>query len=96
MDSALKYEGRTSNNRADVAIPPTYEGSFTLSTSNAGDPSVERSSVDDPAKKGRKRSIDSKTTSHRLTTGQVYWDEKNAQRGEVIVSSSNGPVVLHL
>ncbi|KAJ7263960.1 hypothetical protein C8J57DRAFT_1183375 [Mycena rebaudengoi] len=88
-DSALDLTARTSNAAVSVTLHEAYEGSFALDTSNAKS-SLRRLNPDE---KGR---VVSCAEHGRGLRGEVYWKKNNAHRGDVRVTTSNGPVVLAL
>jgi hypothetical protein len=103
LDSVLAVEGKTSNNRASMTLPSTYEGSFSVITSN-GPMAVQRVNPDeeDPACgsdkkcKSRSRTIHTTSADKRRIQGKVYWDEQNANRGTVALQTSNAPATVYL
>jgi hypothetical protein len=103
LDSVLTVDAKTSNRVASVALPSTYEGSFEVVTSNAPatfervnpgarDPACER----DETCSGRSRSVRATAAKRSSVAGTAYWDQKNADRGKVSLTSSNGPATLYL
>ncbi|KAK0459312.1 uncharacterized protein EV420DRAFT_1642284 [Desarmillaria tabescens] len=95
VDSKVKLDARTSNAFAEVWLPPTYEGAYSLSTSHM-QPSLLVEEMSDPAGRGRRRTVRQNTVRRGETVGEVYWDERNRGRGTASVRSSNGPVSLKL
>ncbi|KAG7449929.1 uncharacterized protein BT62DRAFT_1049940 [Guyanagaster necrorhizus] len=95
VDSTVIFNARTSNAFAEVGLPPTYEGTFSLSTSHM-QPSLLVEETSDPAWRGRHRTVKQNTVRRGETIGEVYWDERNRVRGTATVRSSNGPVSLKL
>ncbi|KAJ6576462.1 hypothetical protein DFH09DRAFT_914485, partial [Mycena vulgaris] len=97
VDGVLSLEAKTSNSPASVTLPPTYEGGFTLTTSNAG-ADVRRLAPNeqDPAGQGRQRVLEMKKATGSKSAGAVYWDKKHIHRGGVTLKSSNGSVSIHL
>ncbi|KAK0212268.1 hypothetical protein DFS33DRAFT_1280260 [Desarmillaria ectypa] len=95
VDSKVKLDARTSNAFAEVWLPPTYEGTYSLSTSHM-QPSLLVEEKSDPAGRGRRRTVKQNTVRRGETVGEVYWDERNRVRGTASVRSSNGPVSLKL
>nr|GAT51526.1 predicted protein [Mycena chlorophos] len=97
IDATLSLDGKTSNSRANVSLPTTYEGKFSVVTSNAP-ADVQRRNKNEPDPKGAKRTrtLTFDSVSKTRTKGTVHWDKDNANRGDVAVRSSNGPVTLVL
>ncbi|KAF8161732.1 hypothetical protein K438DRAFT_1985516 [Mycena galopus ATCC 62051] len=102
LDSVLTVGAKTSNRQASLTLPSTYEGSFKVSTSHAPS-AVEHVNPNeqDPACEpdgncdSRARTVEWSTV-RRSIAGNVYWDEKNANRGRVSLTSSNGPATLYV
>ncbi|KAK0196019.1 hypothetical protein F5146DRAFT_924767 [Armillaria mellea] len=95
VDSKVKLDARTSNAFGEVWLPPTYEGTYSLSTSHM-QPTLRVGEMSDPAERGRRRTVKQNTVRRGETVGEVYWDEHNRGRGTVLVRSSNGPLSLKL
>ncbi|KAF7289248.1 hypothetical protein MIND_01386300 [Mycena indigotica] len=104
IDGKLKLEARTSNSLAQVALPLTYEGGFSLATSNAATLVQRRGSSErDPkcpdsgeCEGQRSRTVSTRMVRKTSAAGVVHWDAKNAQRGDVSLKTSNGGVTLVL
>ncbi|KAJ7672084.1 hypothetical protein B0H17DRAFT_1084364 [Mycena rosella] len=103
LDSVLNLQAETSNSPGSVTLPLTYEGSLTMHTSNA--PSfiwrVDRIEQDPACKahsdcKGRTRTIGTHMVANGKAEGAVYWERKNANRGNVTLQSSNGAVSFYV
>lgn len=90
VGSALRLRARTSNVRAEVALHGAYEGAFTVATSN-NSPVVKRR---DEADDARRIEYDSVRPHARRVHGHIYSKDGNKERGEVVVTTSNAPVVL--
>ncbi|KAJ7435873.1 hypothetical protein FB451DRAFT_1379206 [Mycena latifolia] len=85
--AALDLSARTSNARAEVTLPDTYEGAFTLHTSNHAPEVVERHKDDG-------RTVEYQSKKNPTVKGWVYAEEKNRDLGRVMVMTSNAPVTL--
>ncbi|KAF5355556.1 hypothetical protein D9758_006308 [Tetrapyrgos nigripes] len=94
-ESSLNLEAKTSNQDATVKVPQTFEGHYTLSTSNAA-PALHRDerSENDPAGEGRARQVVSKSRMKSWMQGNVYWEKEHENRSDVRVRSSNARVTL--
>jgi hypothetical protein len=95
-DSTLTLDARTSLGRATAALHRAFEGRFSAHTS-LGRVSFSTPKVDDPRGESRERIIDDLTWDRRRTSvsGHVRWgDEKEAGKGNVVLSTSNAPVEL--
>ncbi|KAJ7798637.1 hypothetical protein B0H14DRAFT_3492331 [Mycena olivaceomarginata] len=103
LNSAIMVNAKSSNDATSLLLPITYEGTFELSTSNAGilvdqlnpkerDPACGA----DAECKGRNRSLHMTNISKRSATGSVFWDKENENRGKVVVTTSNNPVTVHV
>ncbi|KAF7362448.1 hypothetical protein MVEN_00592400 [Mycena venus] len=103
LNSVLAIDTSTTNSQASLTLPSTYEGGFQVATSNAP-VLVKRVDLNeqDPACdykqncKGRTRSFKTTTVTKRSVTGYVHWDKKNANRGKVSLTSSNGATTLYV
>jgi hypothetical protein len=73
--SSLNLEAKSSNKQVQVKLPDTFEGQFTLSTSNAA-PVLQRNerSERDPAGQGRTRQVVYKSVMKNWRQGNVYWE----------------------
>lgn len=98
VDSVLNFEGHTSNSPARVVAHKTFEGSFFLRSSTWFPVTVDHDdTVEDPAGKGRQRSVQVNKVSRGVTEGTVAWlptEEKEV--GSIVLTSSNSPVHLAL
>jgi len=100
-DALLKLDAHTSNSPAEVRLHPSFEGTLKLRTSIFAamvSPDLE---VEDPAGRGRTRSVDVNTIGRhaRVVHGDVAWkpeDEALKPDGEVEVSISNSPLKVFL
>ncbi|KAJ7198498.1 hypothetical protein GGX14DRAFT_469498 [Mycena pura] len=104
LDAVLKLEARTSNDLAEATVPLTYEGAFSLTTSNEV-PSVRRAdpkerdpacAEDGVACDARRRTVETRVVKKNMVMGVTYWDKANARRGDVSMRTSNGHVTLTL
>ncbi|KAJ7645902.1 hypothetical protein DFH06DRAFT_579466 [Mycena polygramma] len=101
LDSTIVLKAKTSNHRASVALPATYEGSFSVATSNAAVVVEDSNSeAQDPActvwGECRTRTVHTTSVTKRSAAGHVHWDEKNANRGKVTLATTNGRASLSL
>ncbi|KAJ6497441.1 hypothetical protein C8R45DRAFT_1072023 [Mycena sanguinolenta] len=103
LNSVLAIDTRTSNHLASLALPSTYEGSFSISTSNSAaavsrtNPQEKDPACGSSAKcKGRKRTFYLTKVTKSSSKGSVYWDSQNTDRGSVVLSSSNGAATLYI
>ena len=98
-DSALHADAGTSNSPAQVQLHETFEGAFSLTTSRFLRPVVEwERDVEDPAGRGRERTVRVNEVKDSLVTGNVFWGKKEGAkaRGTVRVSTTNSPLRLLL
>ncbi|KAJ7116217.1 hypothetical protein C8R43DRAFT_113554 [Mycena crocata] len=91
----LTLRARTSIGALAVALPSTYEGTFSAATSLAGIHVNIADEVEDPSGKGRKR-ISSGQARRGLARGAVGWSEEGMARGKVNARTSLGSVTLDL
>jgi hypothetical protein len=95
INSALKLSADTSNSPASASLHPTYQGKFTLTSSNKR-PYVDQHKRDDPEDRDRRRSIEYSSNGRNILRGSVRWDDKHKDLGTVDLKTSNSGVVLHL
>ncbi|KAF7350922.1 hypothetical protein MSAN_01654300 [Mycena sanguinolenta] len=103
LNSVLAIDARTSNHLASLALPSTYEGSFAISTSHSSaavsrtNPQEKDPACGSDAKcEGRKRTFYLTKVTKSSAKGSVYWESQNADRGSVILGSSNGAATLYI
>ncbi|KAF7350921.1 hypothetical protein MSAN_01654200 [Mycena sanguinolenta] len=103
LNSVLDVEARTSNHLASLVLPSTYEGSFAILTSSSTaavsrtNPQEKDPACDSDAKcKGRKRTFYLTEVTESCSKGSIYWDSQNADRGSVVLGSSNGAATLYI
>jgi hypothetical protein len=100
-DGLLKLDAHTSNSPAQVQLHPSFEGTLKLRTSLFVASVSPEPEVDDPAGRGRTRSVNvSPIGRHsRIVHADVAWlpeDEALKPDGEVKVSTRNSPLVVRL
>jgi len=79
VSSILTLSAVTDHGDVNVALPPAYEGKFTLVTRNGGESSVIKNDAAlDPGGKGRRRFVDVKKPFGGIATGIVKWVDANA------------------
>ncbi|KAF4621482.1 hypothetical protein D9613_001049 [Agrocybe pediades] len=97
VDFKLGMEATTSNGRADIDLPPTFEGEGILKTSAHSTASVvERHGVEDPTGRGRQRhvkTVGAKTGKLQL---KAFWGESEGGKGDVTVKTSQGDIVVRV
>ncbi|KAJ7768680.1 hypothetical protein DFH07DRAFT_807582 [Mycena maculata] len=97
VEFVLTLQARTSNAKALVKLPPTYEGDLEVHTSNAGvgiaraDPHEE-----DPRGEGRTRRLETRVVGKYMAAGAVYWDRGNVHRGGAVLRTSNGAATIYV
>ena len=100
-DAVLRFDAHTTNSPARVRLHPLFEGIFALEASifPAGvSPDLD---VEDPAGRGRKRTVSVRTVGHGagVVHGHAAWvpeDPELVPVGKVKVSTRNSPVHLWL
>jgi len=100
LDSMLNLASSSINGPVIVSLPATYEGLYTVSTTNAMS-KVQVAPMEDPAGLGRRRMLGSNSPMDQgkkapKISDQIYWDKKNREKGKVVVKSTNADVQLHL
>ena len=97
IEHALTLNARTSNSPARVTLHPTYEGAFDVRSSKWFRPTVEwDAEAQDPAGKGRRRTVQVQRVRGESVKGSAAWAEGGEERGEVDVETSNSPLWLKL
>ncbi|KAJ7142471.1 hypothetical protein C8R44DRAFT_658197 [Mycena epipterygia] len=94
VDSTVNLRATTSIGALAVKLPPTYEGSFTATTSLASLSVNFDETLEDPTGAGRKRKVDYNQKRGSRASGSVGWSEEGKTRGEVNVRTSLAPIVL--
>ncbi|KAI0249770.1 hypothetical protein BJV78DRAFT_1129034 [Lactifluus subvellereus] len=99
-DSLLKFDAHTRNAPARVRLHPSFEGRFELKTSILPSVVTPDDDVEDPAGRGRKRTVNV-TVGHGawIVHGDAAWvpeDPELAPAGKVKVSTRNAPLLLQL
>ncbi|CAE6341901.1 unnamed protein product [Rhizoctonia solani] len=100
VNSLLDFIGQTSNGNADIALDAAFEGTFTISTSNSHI-DLEDKRPSDPSGKGRSRTVHKTQGSSKSISGYAFWgnekdQDRNAETGRAVVSTTNGWVRLRL
>jgi hypothetical protein len=100
-DGLLKLDVHTSNSPAEVRLHPSFEGTLKLRTSLFAATVSPDLEVEDPAGRGRTRSVNVSTVGRhsRSVYGEVEWkpeDEALKPDGKVEVSTSNSPLYVRL
>ena len=79
VSSILTLSAVTNHGDVNVALPPAYEGKFTLVTGKGGESSVIKNDAAlDPEGKERKRFVDVKKLFGGIATGIVKWVDADA------------------
>lgn len=100
-DGLLKLDAHTSNSPAQVHLHPSFEGTLKLRTSIFAPTVSPNLEVEDPAGRGRTRSVNVSTIGRhsRIVHGDVEWkpeDEALKPDGKAEVSTSNSPLQVRL
>lgn len=96
--STLYLLSQTSNSPSHITLDKAYEGKFELHTSNGGIGVQHNEKTMDPAGRGRKRNLGILRAGMRYAIGEVYWGNKDGEKGKgnVVARTSNSPIVLEL
>jgi len=100
-NSHLKYVGVTSNNRANLILPPAFEGPIVGKTSNSAIIlEYDDSSSKDPTGDGRTRHFGRETHAKGLFSVETWWgDDDRAEHtklGNAYIQTSNAAVSISL
>jgi hypothetical protein len=95
VDSFLKFNAISTNSPVRAVLHRAYEGTFSLSTTNAGAVLDRLRDVEDPSGKGRQRSV-TKRTVGRYISGKVEWVPSSDfnQAGSVNLATTNEMISL--
>lgn len=98
VDSVLHLHASTSNAALTAKTHPTYEGAFSIRTSSFSNAVVRMDEEqDDPAGKGRKRSLEIRSVRKGTNEGNVTWPPiDDREMGSINLSTSNSPAYLLL
>ena len=96
VDSLLHFDAQTSNSPARAALHPTFEGGFKVETGAWFRTDVEtRDGIEDPAGKGRERSVKIHSVRRGIVEGTARWvPSEDRVLGSASVKTSNSPVHL--
>ncbi|KAF5341679.1 hypothetical protein D9611_001192 [Ephemerocybe angulata] len=98
VESTMELWAVSSNGGVDVAMHPTYEGSFRLESYEGHQPEIRIGEGDqDPEEKGRTRTVRTTVWAKDRVLGETFWGEggeKKDSRSLALLSTSTGPVVL--
>lgn len=94
VDSLLTLDTHTSNSPATVSLHPTFEGTYSASTSNSGIVVSVDDHAEDPSGRGRQRVSHIYANKGKKVEGSVYWGEEK-KAGDVVVKTSNSPVTIY-
>ena len=97
VDSSLYAVVHTSNSPAQVTLHRAFEGAFSLLGMPFPRPIVQwDTSVEDPAGRGRERTVRVDGVQGSLVYGKVFWGDEGVRNGTVQVETSNSPLRLLL
>lgn len=94
VDSLLKFSAASTNSPVHAVLHRAYEGTFTLSTSNARAILDYLAYAEDPSGQGRKRSLSGHDSGNHHS-GRVEWVPSNHyDRGSVHIATTNNKITL--
>ncbi|KAG6887437.1 hypothetical protein C0995_015310 [Termitomyces sp. Mi166 len=99
VDSVLSFDATTSLGPATVSLHPTYEGSYTATTSFRRPSILVNYDAEDPAGKGRQRQVHSSINRGPIASGTIRWFDGGDNKellGNVEVRTSLAPLVLKI
>ena len=96
VESALTLTSKSSTGSVDVDLHPTYEGTFSLSSSVRSPVVNVKEEVEDPAGKGRDRSVKFVRARSHAVVGEVAWGDARIDGGRVDLKSDVGTPRLSL
>ena len=96
VDSVLKFNAVSTNSPVRAVLHRAYEGTFALSTTNAGAKLGNSRDVEDPSGRGRERSLTKRSVGENYISGQVEWvpSGDSDRAGSVNIATTNGVISL--
>ena len=96
VDSTLALTSKTSTGSISADLHPTYEGTFSLSSSVSSPVVNVKDEVEDPAGEGRKRTVKFVRAHGRAVVGEVTWGDARVDGSRVNLKSDVGTPRLNL
>lgn len=98
IGNSLSLSTTTSNAGVDLDLHPTYEGKVSAIFGSNGrfKIDVKEPKAEDPTGRGRERIVEIKRVWAGIMTGTIAWDMNSRERGELVMTSSNGANTLHI
>lgn len=96
VDSTLVLTSKTSTGSINADLHPTYEGTFSLSSSLSSPVVNVKEDVEDPAGKGRKRTVKVARARGHAVVGDVTWGDTHTDGNRVNLKSDVGTSRLSL
>jgi hypothetical protein len=95
VDSFLQFNAVSTNSPVRAVLHGAYEGTFAISTTNAGAVLDHLHDVEDPSGKGRQRTV-TKRTVGKYISGKVEWvpSSNYNQTGSVNLATTNDMITL--
>lgn len=95
VGSFLKFNAVSTNSPVRAVLHRAYEGTFALSTTNAGAVLDRLRDVEDPSGHGRERSVTKRIVGNRIS-GRVDWVPSSYydQAGSVNLATTNEMITL--
>jgi hypothetical protein len=94
-DAKLQMKATTTNARTDLKLPATFEGKYSLSTTNAS-PTLVGLERKDPKGRGRQRIIRQTSMTKSRLDGVAYWGDETNAISFVGAETTNGKITLQL
>jgi len=96
VDSVLNFDARSTNAPVHVVLSPTYEGTFSLKTTNSRAVLDQPRNVEDPSGRGRKRLLSSHSPNKQVVYGELKWlpSRRDGHAGSVDIATTNDFVQL--
>ncbi|KAJ7816716.1 hypothetical protein B0H13DRAFT_2459744, partial [Mycena leptocephala] len=94
LDSNITLSATTNLGAITIKLPTTYEGSFSAATSISSLAVDFNENAQDPAGKGRKRTMEYERIYKTVARGSIGWSEEGKTRGSVGARTSMAPVTL--
>lgn len=96
VDSVLKFNAASTNAAVRAVLHRGYEGTFALSTTNAGAVLDRLRDVEDPSGRGRERSLTKRFVGKNHIYGEVEWGPSGDidRAGSVNIATTNDVISL--
>ena len=98
VDSVLNFEASSTNSPIHAVLHDTYEGRFSLLTTNSKAMLDHSRDAEDPSGLGRKRRLSTHSVSKQDVYGEVEWSpsRRDGRAGSVDIKTTNQLIKLSI